>query len=203
MRSAKLDFMLTEAHTQIIVLSDVIAKAVKARQVLAWAVGIAVIGLAFMLVWYERDIITASETIARKNAEIAISERDLAHSLAVGIVRSAPWAMIVCDEDGVVQLWNPAAEKLFGWTKAEMVGTLADQTIPERFRDRHHAAMKKAIGKFSTSGVEYSPTIKHHKIVCLHRSGHEFLAEGWFREFKLHSGRIKVVVAIKAEGDEE
>ncbi|MEO5885137.1 MAG: PAS domain S-box protein, partial [Candidatus Limnocylindrales bacterium] len=38
------------------------------------------------------------------------------------VVEASPLAMTLLDGDGVVQLWNPAAERLLGWTTAEVLG---------------------------------------------------------------------------------
>jgi PAS domain S-box-containing protein len=38
------------------------------------------------------------------------------------IVSSSPAAIILVDLDGTVRLWNPAAERIFGWTEAEVLG---------------------------------------------------------------------------------
>ncbi len=38
------------------------------------------------------------------------------------IVRSLPFAIYTRDRRGIVTAWNPAAEKLFGWTAAQVVG---------------------------------------------------------------------------------
>ena len=38
------------------------------------------------------------------------------------IVAASPAAIILLDLDGTVRLWNPAAERIFGWTADEVVG---------------------------------------------------------------------------------
>jgi len=48
-------------------------------------------------------------------------------------------AVIICDRDGVIRLWNAAAERLFGFTPAEALGSSLDLIIPERLRERHWA----------------------------------------------------------------
>src|SRR5260370_8794147 len=44
-------------------------------------------------------------------------------------------AVIICDCDGVIRLWNAPAERLFGFTPAEALGSSLDLIIPERFRE--------------------------------------------------------------------
>jgi len=53
------------------------------------------------------------------------------------LVQAAGDAIIVADGDGRILLWNPAAERLFGFTATEAVGGSLDLIIPERFRERH------------------------------------------------------------------
>ena len=53
------------------------------------------------------------------------------------LVQAAGDAIIVADVHGRMVLWNPAAERLFGFTEAEAVGRSLDLIIPERFRERH------------------------------------------------------------------
>jgi two-component system, cell cycle sensor histidine kinase and response regulator CckA len=53
-------------------------------------------------------------------------------------------AVISIDEHGVVVVWSPEAELLFGWTAEEMLGRrLSDAIIPERFREAHEAALRR------------------------------------------------------------
>src|SRR5579883_1830932 len=59
----------------------------------------------------------------------------------------APVAMIVIDRDGIVRMWNRAAEALTGWSAAEAIGRLP-LYVPEEqvdgFHKRHAAAFEKA-----------------------------------------------------------
>lgn len=58
--------------------------------------------------------------------------------------RSAPDAIIIIDEKGRILNWNNKAEKMFGWTKEEVIGRPINETIiPERYREAHLAGMKR------------------------------------------------------------
>ena len=46
-------------------------------------------------------------------------------------------AIVSCDRTGAITLWNPAAERIFGFTAAEAIGQSLDIIIPERMRKRH------------------------------------------------------------------
>ena len=65
------------------------------------------------------------------------------------IVEGMAEAVIVSDRDGVIVLWNPAAEAMFGYSSAEALGQSLDLIIPERFRARHWAGYRAVM----TSGV--------------------------------------------------
>ena len=45
-----------------------------------------------------------------------------ADQLWQAVIEASPTAMIALDRDGNVRLWNPAAERLFGWTREEVMG---------------------------------------------------------------------------------
>lgn len=55
-------------------------------------------------------------------------------------------AIVVCDASGAITLWNPAAERMFGYSEGEALGKSLDLIIPERLRQRHwdgyHKTMK-------------------------------------------------------------
>jgi PAS domain S-box-containing protein len=46
------------------------------------------------------------------------------------VFAASPVAIVTLDRAGVITLWNPAAESLFGWTAPEALG----QTAPTEFR---------------------------------------------------------------------
>jgi len=68
-------------------------------------------------------------------------------STAVPLLRSMPEALIFCDLEGIIRVWNPAAEKVFGWSAAEAVGQSLDLIIPERMRKAHWDGFNQAIAR--------------------------------------------------------
>jgi PAS domain S-box-containing protein len=65
------------------------------------------------------------------------------------IVEAAGDAVIFADRDGIIRLWNRAAEGIFGYTEAEAVGQSLDLIIPEPQREPHW----KGYGKVMLDGV--------------------------------------------------
>jgi PAS domain S-box-containing protein len=56
---------------------------------------------------------------------------ELTESLG-GIFNASPLAIIVIEPDGRVRHWNPAAERMFGWTASEIVGQPLPYVPPEK-----------------------------------------------------------------------
>lgn len=59
-------------------------------------------------------------------------------------------AVVVSDDQGRVIVWNPAAERLFGFTEAEALGQRMDMIIPERLRKRHWDGFDKSMATGTT-----------------------------------------------------
>jgi len=53
------------------------------------------------------------------------------------IVEGAPEAIIAANPEGVIRLWNPGAEAMFGYRADEALGQRLDLIIPEAYRERH------------------------------------------------------------------
>ncbi|MDR4305545.1 EAL domain-containing protein [Chelatococcus sambhunathii] len=68
---------------------------------------------------------------------------ELGGSLLGGFVASAADAMIVTDAKGHVVVWNTAAEALFGYSAAEVVGRPMDFVVPIAMRGEHTAGMAR------------------------------------------------------------
>jgi len=54
-----------------------------------------------------------------------------------GLLQAAPDAILAVDEDGRILFANAQAERLFGYSRAELMGQSVDVLVPERFRPVH------------------------------------------------------------------
>ncbi|NQX87514.1 MAG: PAS domain S-box protein [Halioglobus sp.] len=80
-------------------------------------------------------------------------ERDKTKTLRDAVVISAQQPFVHLDQKGLVQEWNHAAEKTFGWTQDQVLGKkLSDTLIPLRYREAHEKGMMR-YGKLGTGPV--------------------------------------------------
>ncbi|MFZ2197585.1 MAG: ATP-binding protein [Thermodesulfovibrionales bacterium] len=54
-----------------------------------------------------------------------------------GLFEFAPDAIVVVDREGRITAANKQAERMFGYSRAELLGAFHDILLPERFRDKH------------------------------------------------------------------
>ncbi|MCL5883882.1 MAG: PAS domain S-box protein [Deltaproteobacteria bacterium] len=67
------------------------------------------------------------------------------NTLCRQIVETVGDAVIFTDRDGIIRLWNRAAEGIFGYTEEEAVGQSLDLIIPERQREMHWKGYRRAM----------------------------------------------------------
>ncbi|MCA1615376.1 MAG: PAS domain S-box protein [Acidobacteria bacterium] len=61
------------------------------------------------------------------------------------IIRASPLAIVTLDEEARVMSWNAAAERIFGWTEAEVLGRPLP-TVPDELRDEVRRNHGEAVG---------------------------------------------------------
>lgn len=59
-------------------------------------------------------------------------------------------AIIFADREGRIRVWNAAAETLFGFPRADVIGQSLDIIIPERLRAAHWAGFHRAVANGRT-----------------------------------------------------
>lgn len=60
------------------------------------------------------------------------------------LIEAAPIGILILDLDGICRLWNPAAERIFGWTETEVLGKPLPIVPPEN-RDEHRALRERVM----------------------------------------------------------
>src|SRR5437764_12598949 len=64
---------------------------------------------------------------------------DLQAKLGEVLLHPMSDAIVASDSEGRITFWNPGAERIFGFSRAEAIGQSLDLIIPERLRERHWA----------------------------------------------------------------
>ncbi|MGA9829811.1 MAG: PAS domain S-box protein [Trebonia sp.] len=71
--------------------------------------------------------------------------RDRVDATARAVIESAADAIVAFGTDRTVLLWNPAAERMFGWSATEVIG-LKPPIIPEELSAEHNAVLERVRG---------------------------------------------------------
>ena len=89
---------------------------------------------------------------------------DVEFKLHQAIVEQAPDAIIFADRAGAIRIWNRAAETVFGYAAAEVLGGSLDVIIPERLRSAHWDGFHRALDSGQTKlGAKALTTRSVHK----------------------------------------
>jgi PAS domain S-box-containing protein len=102
-------------------------------------------------------------------------------------------ALVFAEPSGVIRIWNPAAERLFGHQASEAIGRTLDLIVPPDYRARHwqgyRAVMAAADGNIDRSSFD---------IPALHRDGTIIRVE--VRLLVIHDSRNRVAGAMAVFG---
>lgn len=82
-------------------------------------------------------------------------------------------AVITVDEDQRIVMINPAAQRMFGYTASEALGSNLMRLIPERYRKGH----AEKVRQFDASGTGERAMGVRNRVVGLRANGQEFAAE--------------------------
>ena len=98
-------------------------------------------------------------------------------------------ALVLAEPSGVIRVWNPGAEALFGHRAADAIGQTLDLIVPPEFRERHWAGFKAAMdagdGKIDRAAAN---------LPALHRDGTVMRVA--VRLLVLHDARDRVAGAM-------
>jgi two-component system, LuxR family, sensor kinase FixL len=85
-------------------------------------------------------IAIARDLSSQKRAELGQRTSELRWR---AVIESAVDGIVVIDAKGRIEAFNPAAERLFGYTEREMVGRNVTVLMPAPFRDEHDAYLSR------------------------------------------------------------
>jgi two-component system sensor histidine kinase/response regulator len=103
----------------------------------------------------------------------AVEETRKSEQRVKAIIDTALDAFVGVDAQGRITDWNPRAEEIFGWTRAEALGrTVTETIIPPRFREAHDNGMQRFSLSASSAVVG-----KRLQLSAIRRDGDEFPVE--------------------------
>ena len=124
-----------------------------------------------------------------------ISEKKAAENKFKALLESAPDAMVIADSEGRIELVNAQTEKMFGYSRAELIGTEVEKLIPQRFTNRHRKAKMAFIEapdvREMGTGIE---------LFALRKDGTEFMVEVALSYIK-NGDKTSACAAIRDIGD--
>jgi PAS domain S-box-containing protein len=121
------------------------------------------------------------------------TRRDTGPTEAVlsGLLAASPDALLAIDETGSIVFVNDQVERLFGWSRSDLVGRPVEQLVPERFTANHPTLRDSYLAQPSTR-----PMGAGLELWARRRDGSEFPAEISLSGFKTPDGTL-VAAAIR------
>jgi PAS domain S-box-containing protein len=111
------------------------------------------------------------------------------HVRAVTVVAHARDGIVTINDNGVVESFNPAAERIFGYTAAELLGRPLVLLVPQRHREAHEHALAN-LSKVSES----RDTERSLETYGQRKDGTEFPMELSVATWKVREGRYHTAV---------
>jgi PAS domain S-box-containing protein len=151
--------------------------------------------------WIESRVLVSYNEVGRPvrriGAKIDVTERkqaeiDLEASEAkfAGILEIAGDAIVSIDANRRVTLFNAAAERLFGYSRGEMLGQPINLLMPARFR----AAHQQHIARFALDPDIPRRMAEQQEVAGRRKSGEEFSAEASISKVKIGGEWVYTVV---------
>lgn len=112
-------------------------------------------------------------------------------------------AIITVDDQQKIVMYNRAAEKIFGWAAAEMIGQSLERLIPPRYQSSHGAHVKR----FGATGVTSRRMGGSAVVHGLHKSGGEFPLDASISQLDTPEGKLYTVILrdvterVRAQGE--
>lgn len=91
----------------------------------------------------------------RREAVTSRHESEAGAAQLQSILETVPDAMVVIDEQGIIQSFSQTAERLFGWSAPEMIGRNVKILMPSPYRETHddHLARYRRTGERRIIGI--------------------------------------------------
>lgn len=146
----------------------------------------------------DRVVGVAEDVTQRKNAELALKKSE---AQTCAILAGVVDGIITINEKGIVETFNPAAERIFGWRADEIVGKNIEVLIPTPHKQQHGSYIKRYI-RTGIPGIIGRP----QELVGLRRDGTTFpmdlhVTEVPLAGYRLFAGVVTDVTERKTAQD--
>jgi PAS domain S-box-containing protein len=105
-------------------------------------------------------------------------------------VRATGDAIVAADSDGSIVMWNPAAERIFGYRESDALGRSLDLIIPERLRQRHWDGYRQVM---QTGHTKYGTDVL--RVPAVHKDGRALSIAFTVTLLPTPDGQGRVIVA--------
>ena len=133
--------------------------------------------------------------LQRRESDLAYAARESSNQLSA-MVNSAMDAIVTIDGERRVVVFNPAAQRMFGYSEEQMRGQPLDRLLPERFRVAHEGNLIA----FRESGVTARMKDGRMDIVGLRADGTEFPLESTIAQVEI-DGKKMYTAILRDIGD--
>ncbi|MGD2094865.1 MAG: ATP-binding protein [Phycisphaerales bacterium] len=113
---------------------------------------------------------TIRYAIERKQAKMALSRNE---NLLRTIINATKEAMLSIDNNGLINLFNPAAEKMFGYKRENVLGQSLDYLLSPEYRQQHQQYLKE----YFATGKPDAAIGNTIELTALRSNGEEFPIE--------------------------
>jgi PAS domain S-box-containing protein len=122
-----------------------------------------------------------SRSSRARHIDIGLTEDEINARRYEAIVESSDDAIISKSLDGTIMSWNPAAERLFGYTADEMIGEPISKLMPEE----RHDEMESILGR-----IRRGERVEHYETVRVSKAGRKIPVSLSVSPVKDASGRV-------------
>jgi len=107
------------------------------------------------------------------------------------LVEAVGDGVVVCDAGGAITVWNPAAERIFGFRESEALGRSLDLIIPERQRQRHWDGYHKTM---DTGETRYGNDVL--RVPALHKDGRPLSIAFTVALLRTPDNKVSSIIAV-------
>ena len=107
-----------------------------------------------------------------------------------GLIESAMDAIVMLDDAQNIIVFNPAAEKMFGYQRADILGSPLSKLLPQRFRAAHGGQLRA----FGSAGSASRRMGSLGPVAALRADGTEFPVEASISQFDLGHGAFYTAI---------